>query len=121
MSEMRERVHEFQAALKRYLKDNNLNDAGAPLLGALYDLRRQMDELEFPKILAAYQIREDTPASFFRSQWPTGIFIPANKVLIHLKGDVNGLMPSANLIQSCGSLYLHVVDIEIALEELFKN
>lgn len=111
MSEMRERVHEFQSALKRYLKDNSLRDAGAPLLGALYDLRRQMNELEFPEILAAYQVQEDAPASFFRSQWPIGILIPASKMWIHLKGDVNGLMPSANLIQSRGSLYLHIVDI----------
>lgn len=108
MSEMMERVHEFQRALKRYLRDNNLSDAGAPLLGALCDLRRQMEKLEFPGILAAYQIKRGAPAGFFRSQWPIGIIVPDSNRWIHLKGDVDGLMPEANIIMCNGDLYLHI-------------
>lgn len=69
MSEMLERVHEFQRALNRYLENNDIRNAGGPLVGALFDLKTEMASLQLPYPIARFEILPEAPIEFFLENW----------------------------------------------------
>ena len=102
ISEIRARVKEFQGALHRYLRDNNLEDANALLVGALFDLKVEMADLRLPYLAARFEILPEAPLEFFLENWKDPEICGR---MIYLG---ESYLPFATITKYEGKLYLQI-------------